>query len=881
MNDIPVQRFSQALDSLLGLRDQPSNENDPQIKASMEVAQTIMRIPLEEEITLPVGLRQAWIERSRHITKRGVIFPSISIPRAAFVITTIILVLIIGFYQPVFAAVGQIFGYVYIPDVGFLPRNTTRILEQPVRQIHNEQSLTVTRGIATPAETILFLKFTPIAQALDGAWLMLPSGEQLTVKDWHYFPDQPNSTGVQAIFPPLPNDQDTVTLALKEGWRLPLHWITAGQSSLPDVQVIPPSEPFLLPPTETGNLCVTKNPVQLCLLAATSADEKTSLLLHVDFFDPALQPSNLGLTWQTESQPVQLLTSQGERVSLIREEGNTLLFPTIPAQQKITISIPAVLADIDILDQFITVDLGDNPQVNDTIPVNAQIQILGATLYFSRATLIDNGVNSLQLTLNADDPLPSYHRITPILLDLGKPENISDLYGSGILSGKKDIFVELIRPQGKIHGTIRIPIIKASVMVEGPFKISFTLPNGTTENPTTNRIPTPTVLEVNPTNFSPLATPTPLSMTKYDYTGENLQPGDLIYSLSGEDQSEIFLVQPGKSQRLLANLPGVLTQGFVHPDKGGINYLAGVRKTKDGLDYVDELQLYSIRFDQPLPKLLYRFSPNADNLVGTSVTANWSFDGRYGIFRMPNSAPGASGWRYIWMDLNCQITSTCQPQELVQPASLDLYNSVFAPSDYRILFSGADRAGTGKDDIFLVDFNPYQSPLEFKNLTNSYNIDVSITPAQWTSASSIFTLCSPTQEDTDQNTFCLVDIKNAPLTSIRSLSPIPKGMRLYGNYWISSSGKYLAALFFSTNALEGETLPAFRLLNLATGEITDNGNAQTMLTSTFSPDEKYLAYVVQGEHGWKLVVADLQTGDSQTVITRETAIPAIWISWIK
>ncbi|MGB9640640.1 MAG: hypothetical protein ACPL4H_06975, partial [Anaerolineales bacterium] len=671
MTDKPILRFSQALDSLLGLTDQPANENDQQIKASIEMAQTLMRIPFEEEITIPADLRQAWIKSTQHNQEKRVTFPVISIPRVGFAILTIILVLIIGFYQPVLAAVSQMLGYVYITDVGFLPRSTTRILAQPVRQTHQEQSLTITRGISTPTETILFLKFTPIATPPDGAWLILPSGEQLTLQDWRYFPNQPNTTGVQIIFPPLPNDQDQVTLALKEGWRLPLHWIAAAQSSLPDVQVIPPFEPSLPSRTTSENLCMKQNPIQLCLLAASSSDENTSLLLHVDYLDPALLPSNLGMTWQTETQGVQLITSQGERVSLTREEGNTLLFPTLPAQTKVTLSIPAVLADVDIPDQSITVNLGDNPQGNETIPINAQIQVLGATLHFSKATLIGDGVSSLRLTLDADEPLPSYHQITPILLELGKPENIPDLYGSGILSGKKDIFVELIRPKGKIHGTITIPIIKASVIVTGPFEISFTIPNGTNENTPTNRLLTPTVLEVNPANYSPLATPTPPSLTGYHYTGEPIRIGDLIFSFNEDDQSKIYLVHPGQSPRLLADIPGVVTQGFVHPDRLGMDYLAGVSKTKDNLEYVDELMFYSVRFDQALPKILFRFPPNSDNEIGTSVTGNWSFDGHYAIFRMPNHTPAVSGWKYIWVDLNCRISSSCQPQELILPPSLD------------------------------------------------------------------------------------------------------------------------------------------------------------------------------------------------------------------
>jgi hypothetical protein len=135
------------------------------------------------------------------------------------------------------------------------------------------------------------------------------------------------------------------------------------------------------------------------------------------------------------------------------------------------------------------------------------------------------------LTLNADEPISTADGITPISFDLGKPDRVDDLYGSGMLEGSKDIFVELIQPNGKITGMLTIPIIRATVRVEGLFEFNFNLINASS--------PVSTPAEANPNIFSPAPTPTSLPMDNYSYTGETLKSGDLLFTVFSGENSEV------------------------------------------------------------------------------------------------------------------------------------------------------------------------------------------------------------------------------------------------------------------------------------------------------------------------------------------------------
>lgn len=771
-------------------------------------------------------------------------------------------------------ALGRSLGYIYLPEFGFYRAPTTFVLQQPVLQEYAGRRLTVLNGVATAQETILLIEYRDTPLPADGARLEIPAGNPLPLAFWEYHPNAPGSRRLRLVFPPLPRGATQTVFTLPEGWRLPLIWIPAAQSPLSEAQVFPyPAAPDGTPAAVEGaQACQQRNGVELCLRAAAVTDQATSVLLEARSLTRELAPgAGTGeLVWQSESEPIHLRDAQGNLFPLQDAQGGTLLFPSLPAGQKMTLTVPALLARAGIPDQVVSVDIGGDPQPGQVIPLDATVQVLNIPVHFSKAALVGDGVNSLRLTLDAD-PVSTVQGITPLMLEMAKPDRVDDLYGGGMLEGSQDLFVELIRPNGKMTGAFHLPIVGALVAVEGPFEFTFTLP------PSQTVTLTPAIAA--PQDFSPAPTATPLPLDTFVYHGPTLQTGDLLYTVIRGEQTEVEAFTPanGAAPRPLATLPGAVAQVYLHPDRQGMDYLAGVQTVKDGFTYMDHLRLYTLRFGDPAPRLLYSFASNPQNLIGTTVQGEWSWDGRFAVFRLPSTLPGRGGWRYIWLDLSCRGQGDCAAQDIPLKPELDLYRAVFAPTDYRILFTGSDYSGTGKTDIFLLDFDPQHPQRQPLNLTAGYSVGDGITPAVWTAAGEIFIACAETQTD-EATAFCLLDPQSGALTFLDAMK-LPQGWRLYGGYWVSSAADYLTALLCPENTLWGDTLPELRLFDRTGRELATLITTQNVEAVSFSTPARQAAYVF--DEGEKLELYDILQGSR--VRLHESLHPDVisWLGWVR
>ncbi len=130
------------------------------------------------------------------------------------------------------------------------------------------------------------------------------------------------------------------------GWRLPLTWIPASQSNLPDVRIVPYQEPNAEPTQASAtptDLCRQQHGLTLCLLAATASPENTSVLVKAQSAIPNLIPGDLwqGLVWSTEAEPVVLRDAQGNTFPLTGQQADTLTFPPLAAgEHKLTLTVP-------------------------------------------------------------------------------------------------------------------------------------------------------------------------------------------------------------------------------------------------------------------------------------------------------------------------------------------------------------------------------------------------------------------------------------------------------------------------------------------------------------------------------------------------------------
>lgn len=858
-----LDQFALELDILLGLHPGSAAVSDD---TALKIASLLVEMNLDAGTAPQPELRARWISHTRSLNPQRSTLNLFARKWAWVAAPLLVLALLIAFRQPVFAAVGRLFGYIYLQDSGFLPADSTFVLAQPVVQSHDGRSLLVLRGVSTPRETVLTLEYSDISSPADGAQLETTTGEVIPLSWWEYSPNAPGSHGVRLHFPALPSGMTQTTLVLPEGWRLPLAWIPASQSGLPDVQVIPyPGADAATP--SPADACVEKNGMELCVQAATTTSEATSILVGAQSTHPDLHPGNIwqGLVWQTETEPVTLRDAQGKTLPMDGMQGDTLLFSPLSGGQQVTLTVPALLAGVNIPEQTIVVDMGSDPQPETVIPLDVSIQVLDMTVHFSRATFIGDGVNSLRLTLNTD-PVQAVNGLTPAVLEIGKPDRVDDLYGTGMLTGSKDIFIELVRPHEKITGTITIPVVGATVIVDGPFEFTFALPDAVSM--------TSTPVVADPNAFSPAPTPTLLSLDSYTYSGQPLQSGDLLFTAINRDNTDVYVFTPNVDSRprLLATLPGAIAQVYVHPDRQGLDYLAGSHEIRDDFSYIDNIRLYTLHFDEGRPRLLYSFAPNSENLVGTSVEGSWSFDGRYAVFRYDKPTPGASPWKFLWIDMSCTPNEDCVPHEIVLDQELELYKAYFAPADYRIVFTGSDTSGTGEPDLFLLDFDPTNPTTNIVNITaNSSSLadDVGVSPAVWAPDGSIFTLCTDRQAAT---MFCSVDPENGNIVS----GAIYKDN--IARYQLSASGKQVLGVVINHNAtgkgileihlfdLDGNAGPA-----LATGRMFD--------VIEMSPSEQYLAYVP--EYANDLDLIDLLSGKTTQVYTSNLQWTISWAGWVR
>ena len=516
------------------------------------------------------------------------------------------------------------------------------------------------------------------------------------------------------------------------------------------------------------------------------------------------------------------------------------------------------------------VDVGPDPQPDTVIPLDISIQVLDMTVHFSDATFVGDGVNSLRLTLNAD-PVQTVNGLTPASLEIGKPDRVDDLYGTGMLTGSKDIFVELLRPNGKITGVLTIPVVSANVIVDGPFEFSFALPE------TVSVTATPIVAD--PNTFFPAPTPTPLSLDRYAYSDLPLQSGDLLFTVINGDNTDVYAFTPGvdPQPRLFATLPGAVAQMYVHPDRQGLDYLAGSHEIRDGFSYIDHIRLYTLRFAEKTPRLLYNFAPNPANAIGTTVYADWSFDGKYMAFR--DSGGGRPGFleRFGWFDMSCRTSGLCPQHEILVNEHLSLSAPIFSPYDYRILFSGADETGTGEPDVFLLDFDPDRPDTPIVNLTTQIFVSDGINAPTWTSDGKILDICFD-GVSWETNAFCILDPLTGNVTYGELISPNLGDYRLYGGmFWLQPAGKQVATTIFPQNGTR-DSLQELRLMDLNGHLGPKIAESQWIESINFSPAGKWLAYVT--EEGARLYIADANTGNSM-LVQELSQFRISWVGWVR
>ncbi|MDD5370912.1 MAG: hypothetical protein PHQ40_17660 [Anaerolineaceae bacterium] len=908
-----ILRFNTELDRLLGILPAAPTATAPEgwdgSDGALEAAAWLLQVDFRSELHPRPGLPARWITGFRRLEEKP--RPVVPLLRSRWTWAALAVVLALAalfiFRQPVLAAMGRLFGYGYLPQAGFIPLEGTRFLNNPVRQEHAGRSLTVTLGVATSTRTILWLEESEPTRGADGAWLETPSGERLSLTTWTGEPTRPGGRGARLEFPPLLAGVERVTLALPEGWRLPLEWIPAAGAGLPATDVRAPyptpattampgsatvptagSESPTQTPQAAAPPCAEVRGLRVCLAAAQTDEKGTRLLLEATSTDPQFVPGGDSGQFTlpnpvSDEQEISLTDDLGNVTRLetpldpVQWDGERLLrpltFPPPAAQaRQLTLRVPAFEASLTFADPLeLSVDLGADPQPGQALAVDQELTVLGQTLRFRQASLVGDGASSLHVSLTSD-PLEGGKDVIVWGLDLGKPEGIDDGYGSGGggPQGVVKLFSELVGPvSGKKTGKLTFPILGARLLLLGPFEFTFSAP-------ATVPAVTQTLQVVGGESFSPLPTPTSLPLDSYRYKGKAIQPGELLFTAVGPATTALYAANPhsGAAPEWVATLPGQVYQVYLHPDRLGIDYLAGTqeRDAPAGMVFYRATHLYTLRFADAQPRLLAAFPRAPENHQGTELTANWSYDGRFVIFQRSHFDPGQG--TIGWIDLACRQSGECRPRYLEIPSSMELNRPRFSPDSYRVLISGME--GVRLPDVYLFELDNHGDPGALTNLTHSDQTE-ELYPSWLPDGGGFMSVCRETVMPIDEYDLCLYGVDPGAGQHVVHLPGNMQGVTF------SPDGKRLADYGYIQNREQ------IRVLEWETGKTTliPGEGDWPFFGFAFSPDGESLALLGAGSHenepgqGAAVQVSLYSfTDDTETLVFDSGGLGIIsWLGW--
>ena len=432
---------------------------------------------------------------------------------ASLLLAVAVILAILG-PQRVWADLLHLLGYV--PGVGFVDLDETRVLVAPVEVTRDGVTLRVEQVLAGMDKTTVVFDSrglptenparTQRATAETGfePTLRLPDGSTLSPKRWDVL------RGKGTIrFPSLPEDVYRVTLDLPtlplvepgeapEGWSVPLTLRPATGELV--------TELFPRPYVPAGAADTHEN-ITLRVLAVAHTPEETVLQVQVEWPDPEWYFPHLGLyqlprleddlghVYQ-EGPPPGVGSEAArvvEQIEVARDATPTPMpilstyeeamsfAPVSPSAARLTLWVDEVEFVVPTEAEF-SVDLGEDPQVGDYWPLDAHLTIAGFTVHVTGARLVEEQVPNrdgtvLERHLQLEtDPLPGQENreLDSICLD-----GSSDGFSGGGCGGRfadRPPHLDIGEGQPIPTGHVRVQVREAYVLFRGPWQLSWTVP---------------------------------------------------------------------------------------------------------------------------------------------------------------------------------------------------------------------------------------------------------------------------------------------------------------------------------------------------------------------------------------------------------------------
>lgn len=581
-------------------------------------------------------------------------------------------VLVIG-PQKVVAQIRNWLGFA--PEFGFVSGEPLVIAQTSWQDIDGA-SVQLASGFSSDEETLIHLEYDQPAKPPIKMWLQDADGRRLNLIAWEYTPNQDNAKGLLLHFPPL-SGEVSWSLRSSSGLDLPLVWAKASDSqNFSDQQVLAPPGVEIKSPEPADIVCTDQYEIRFCLRGMVTANRQLNLLLAIHAHEPErvipLIPNPANQVETADNPLSQATLNMGEEtlVSLspveaeMSDQGwNLTLFGQLSMDldpsATYTLVIPGILAQ-KTLNTSLSVDLGPNPQPDQSYQLDETLDLGGFKLRFLRAESLGT-----RLTLTSETIAPvagAYFRG----LMLGRIEGVEDLYGGGmnLMKNQASIVLELDQPSGRLSGLTTIPIEGFNVFESKPILITFK----PSQLPQANLLPPPAPSLAEGTFARALEIP--VTAVPFVWHGQYPHSGDLIYLEPEQEQSRVTLYRPSNNfapQEFL-NISASVTALRLHSDLGGVTFIQG--ELPPDPSHINlwsaHASLWSLRFDQPTVVKL-------TDLPDYIVESNWSPDGKYLALRSYYSLPANQIATEVYLyDIKACIDDNvaCIPQKFTVPGSV-------------------------------------------------------------------------------------------------------------------------------------------------------------------------------------------------------------------
>jgi hypothetical protein len=458
----------------------------------------------ENEQKAPAGL---WADLKKSIQRhqRAAIVLGLTLMGAA-------VVMVIG-PQRVLGAMGSLFDRVYVPGVGFMDAEGVRMLPAPVVEMRDGVTLTVEQVLAESDRTVVMLGIegVPVEELNEyaqGSYLLLPDGKGAFPRNLYV-----EWTKITWEMSPLPADALEISLVW-DTWsgRSTIHgawWQdTSGAWVIPlTLEYVGASDELELPFTYSlPDASDTHREITVQVSEVNQSVEGTAMRLQIQWpaeasFDVF---SNLDIelrdefenTYQVDpthhwNDAFQTEYNDPQNPALYSTWQETIIFtPGAMDAEQFALLVESVQVDDNVGISF-KMDLGPNPQVGDSWPLDVWFEAAGISIHINSVRLVEIEMERVvesraagkQDTLALEfslDPLPIEDGDSLDVLSLSSPIELTDVilsYYEDESSGASLISLPIGDAQHPLpDGPFRVDIGFVVLSFNGPWIITWDVP---------------------------------------------------------------------------------------------------------------------------------------------------------------------------------------------------------------------------------------------------------------------------------------------------------------------------------------------------------------------------------------------------------------------